>query len=171
MKGNSKMFEIRLEITGKLNPKDDEDESASEALQTIYPFPEDKVIFKFGDIEFRAFLSIDIGDSWSDILDLMGDFQSNKKTFDIQFPSQTFWHYWKFTEVEGDKWEIEAFWSMDSKKKIIVKKDIIQAEFQRLFDKVESDLKRQGYDLFEFREYQYIKKNDSDNVLAWRRGK
>lgn len=170
MKGSSKMFKIRIETTRKLNPKDDEDESASEALETIYHFTEDKVIFKFGDIEFRAFLNGDISDSWSDILDLMEGLKRKPKALDIQFPSQSFWHYWKFIEVKADEWEIEAFWSMDSQKKIVVKKDIVQAEFQRLVDRVESDLKCQGYDLFEFREYQNIKKNDTDKVLAWRAG-
>jgi len=147
------MFEIKIETIGKLNKRDKEDFSAIDAIETIYNFPEDKVVFKWGKIEFTAFLSGDISDSWFDILGLMRNLNSEKKEFSMQFPSQTFWYYWEFKEVEKGFWQIEAFWSFEKKKKIKVAKDILKKEFQKLIKMVESDLKKQNYILEEFREY------------------
>jgi hypothetical protein len=147
------MFEIKIEIAGKLNTKDKEDLSASEAIETIYNFPEDKVIFIWEDVEFTAFLSGDISDSWFDILGLMGNLNSSKTKFNLQFPSQSFWHYWKFKEFSKDIWEIEALWSFEEKKKIKVAKGVFQKEFQKLITRVESDLKSQKYIIENFREY------------------
>lgn len=147
------MFEIQIETTGKLNQKDLNDISALDAIETIYNYPEDIVVFKFGALTFSAFLSIDISDSWFDILGLMRNLENDKTNFDLQFPSQTFWHYWTFKTVDQDYWEIEAHWSTDNRHKITVAKSILQKEWQTLITKVESDLKKQHYQLESFREY------------------
>ena len=143
------MFEIRIETIGKLNKRED-DSFVIDAIETIYNFPEDKVIFKWDEIEFSAFLAGDISDSWFDILGLMRNLKSEKKEFHMQFPSQSFWHLWEFKEVEKDFWEIEA---ISEKKKIKVSKEVFKKEFQKLIIMVESDLQKQNYILEEFKEY------------------
>ncbi len=162
------MFQIKIETNGILKEKDNNDESAIEAIETIYNL-EDKVIFKWNDVNFIASLKYDISDSWRDIINLRRNLNGEQKEFSIQFPSQSFWHYWTSNEIEGDKWEIEAFWSNEKRKKIKVEKNLFESEFQRLIDKVESDLKSQGYDKFDFIEYQNVIKNIHDKILAWRK--
>jgi len=148
------MFEIIIEAKGKFNQKDFEDTAAIEAIETIYNFTDDNiVIFKWGELEFIASLKYDISDSWLGIIRLMENLKSDKKEFDMQFPSQTFWHYWKFQEVEKDYWEMEAFWSHEKQNKIKVLKNVVENEFQKLINQVESDLIKQGYLLHELREY------------------
>ncbi len=162
------MFRIRIQKNGNLNTRDEESTSANDAIETIYNF-EDEVFFEFGDVEFIALLSGDISDSWLDILGLIEDLKSDSKNIKMQFPSQSFWHYWELNEIENNVWEIEAFLSHDKKKKITINKEIFQAEFQKLIDVVESDLINQGYDLFKFIEYSGIMKNEQDKILAWRK--
>lgn len=162
------MFQIKIETIGKLSKKDIKDESAIEAIENIYS-PEDRIIFKWGDVDFIASLKYDISDSWRDIIQLRTNLSSDQKVFNIQFPTQSFWHYWTFKEVENDKWEIEAFWSHEKRKKIEVEKNLFASEFEKLINMVESDLKNQGYDLYEFIEYQNVQKNSHDKILAWRK--
>jgi len=162
------MFEIEIIRTGNLNRKDaNEINSAIDAIETIYS-PEDKVNFKFGAVEFTALLSGDISDSWRDIIRLTEELKSNLKEINIQFPSQTFWHFWELKEVENDLWEVTAFWETDRKKTITVSKKIFQIEFQKLVKTIEADLENQKYDKFEFNEYKYISRNSFDKLLAWR---
>lgn len=163
------MFRIKIDTKGKLNERDLEDESAIAAIETVYNFPEDKVIFQWDNMDFIAYLSGNISDSWRDILYLMEDLKSGQKEISIQFPSQSFWYYWKFKEIENNKWEIEALWGKENQKKIKVEKVHFKKEFQKLIDFVETDLKKKGYDLFDFPEYQTIRKNDDDKILAWRK--
>jgi len=99
------MFQIRIESNGRLNEKDEKDESAIESIETIYK-PEDRVVFRWDDIDFNASFKYDVSDSWRDIINLKRNLSSELKEFDIQFPSQSFWHYWTFKEIEGDRWEI-----------------------------------------------------------------
>ena len=147
------MFQVIINTTGQLKAKDIKDTSAIDAIETIYNFHGDEVIFQWGDIQFVASLHSDISDSWFDIIGLMKNLKSKKSEFTMQFPSQGFWHYWEFKEVEKHFWEIEAFWSHHEKAKIKVEKTIFQQEFQKLISKVETDLKAQDYKLEEFREY------------------
>ncbi|MFK8102324.1 MAG: hypothetical protein AB8G15_07365 [Saprospiraceae bacterium] len=147
------MFEIEIEHTGKLNKREKEDRFATDAIETIYNFPEDKVIFKWAELEFIAFLAGDISDSWFDILGLMRNLEREPEHFHMQFPSQTFWHHWEFKATEKAYWEIEADWSLDELKKITVAKAVFKKEFQKLIDRVETDLQKQNYILSTFREY------------------
>jgi len=91
------------------------------------------------------------------------------KEFQIRFPSQTFGHYWKFVDLGGDRWGVEAFWSLDKQNKIEVNKNLFESEILRLIDTIESDLKNQGYEIFGFIEYQNVRKNVDDEILAWRK--
>lgn len=164
------MFKIRVEKIGSLNERDlEESTSASDAIETIYNFPDDKVIFEWDDIEFTAFLSGDISDSWLDIIRLMEDLKSDLKNIEMQFPSQSFWYFWELNECEKGVWEIESNRSSRKQKKIKVSKDIFRAEFQKLINIVEFDLDQQGYDKFKFRAYQNVKKNNTDQLLAWKK--
>jgi len=149
------MFQVDIYTTGKLNKLDIEDKTALGAIETIYNYGEDEVIFKFDDdIGFSAWLSGDISDSWFDIINLMKDLESSKNEFSMQFPSQTFWHYWEFKEIDGSKWEIRIYWGHNEKKTFRVQKGIFKKEFNKIIVRIESDLKKQGYKLSDFREYQ-----------------
>ena len=103
---------------------------------------------------FELELSGDISDSWFDIINLMKDLESSKNEFSMQFPSQTFWHYWEFKEIDDSKWEIRIYWGHNEKKTFRVQKGIFKKEFNKIIVRVESDLKKQGYKLSDFREYQ-----------------
>lgn len=163
------MFKIEINISENRNERDDEETtSAIDAIETIY-HKEDIVIFKWGEIDFSALIVGDISDSWRDIIKLSQDLKSNLKEISIQFPSQTFWQYWTFKETEESSWEVEVFWSADKQKKIKVKKERFQKEIQKLITLIESDLIKQGYDLFKFQEYLHIRKNDEDKILAWKK--
>ena len=83
----------------------------------------------------------------------MQDLKSNKKEFEIQFPSQSFWHLWKFKEFEKSKYEIEAFWGFENTKKIKVEKSVIRSEITKLIESVEADLKKQNYQIENLEEY------------------
>ena len=147
------MFKLNILKTELLHQRDNKDSSASEAIETIYPHSENDVIFHWDDIQFKASLKFDISDSWSDILGLMQDLKSNKKEFKIQFPSQSFWHLWKFKEFEKSKYEIEAFWGFENTKKIKVEKSVIRSEITKLIESVEADLKKQNYQIENLEEY------------------
>ncbi|MEO1516624.1 MAG: hypothetical protein AAFV95_16475 [Bacteroidota bacterium] len=135
---------------------DPQDETAIGAIETIYNFPDDQVLFQWPDTSFSAFLSGDISDSWRDIKQLLSDLESGRKEVNIQFPSQTFWHYWQLREWEEEQWKVTALYGQDSQRKMTVKKDVFCAEFKKLVARVEADLQAQGYDLNALSEYKSL---------------
>lgn len=142
----SYMFTLHIKHINELRPKDMEDRTFSEAIESIYG-NDDEVIFHWGQVKVPVSIKWDISDSWFDMIDMMNDLKSGKTEFGMQWPSQSFFAFWAFREVDSLTWEITPKWDVEAKEPILVAKDIFQEEFNGLIKKVEADLIRQGYDI------------------------
>jgi hypothetical protein len=88
------MFEILLNDNLKLGTFDPKDMTVSEAMFSIYDL-ENNIIIVWNDFSTSLNYKLDIGDSFSDIIQMLNSTKNKAKEFDVQFPSQSFFELWK----------------------------------------------------------------------------
>jgi|GEM_PF-3679433 len=140
------MFNLQIRHIDKLQEKDFDDTTFSGAIESIYG-NDDILIINWNNIEVSASIKWDLSDSWFDIKKMIKDLESNKKEFGMQWPSQSFFVYWTFNEIDHLTWEIKTDWDFKTNKAIEVSKKIFLEEWKKTIKKIETDLINQGYSL------------------------
>lgn len=163
------MFKLKIENKKEgISVVDLEDESVSEALETIYS-DKDFCIMNWNNCLINVSLKYDISDMYNDIVKMLTLLDNNlSKDFSIHFPSSSFFVQWDFN-IHNEKVNIKAHWmaiwggqeKLEELRKIdnnvVISKDDFISEWHRLLKEIKEDLLKVGY-TEELENFEYLKK-------------
>lgn len=151
-------FNLTINRCEFLGGYDDEDETISEAIETIYPYnPGADILLNWNDYLVELSFKDDISSIYNDIVNMIKDLNSiDQGGFEMTWPSSSFFATWHFF-IEEDDVRVKAYWTAikgggealkairEKPNQIIVKKNMFISEWVKLLDIIKEDIEKSGY--------------------------
>jgi len=103
-------FQLKIPAEVRKGKYDSEDETVSEALETVFSH-EEEVLLYWGEYRIPLSIKWDISDMWSDICLLWQRLRDSRVVmFSIDWPTSSFFAHWEFERVD-EQLIITASWT------------------------------------------------------------
>ncbi|WP_281323358.1 hypothetical protein [Flavobacterium aestivum] len=161
-------FEIILKSDVKLKTRDIDDTTISEATFSIYELEDDAKI-KWDNFLVSFNLKNDLGDCFSDIINMLELIKKKEPYFKVIFPSYSFFEAWKCSiqkNIITIEWtNLNEKYKTNTNNKISIDINLYVKEWLKLLNQLKEDLTKVGYNNKNLEDYYLLENLDRYLIL------